>query len=91
MKITNPIDKKIEVVIKGSKYSIEANGSIDLPKEIAIFWKDKIHQFLLLSESKKIEEVIEVKEVVVEAKEEIIAPVEEVIIESSIKKSKKNK
>lgn len=50
MKLTNNTNNKIEVQIKGTIYSLEANSSKVFSKEVAIYWKTKIHPFLVLEE-----------------------------------------
>lgn len=53
MKITNPTKEKIEVQIKGVKYSIEPESSIDnIDEEVARFWQEGIHKFLILRKDK---------------------------------------
>jgi hypothetical protein len=66
MIIKNPTTNEIRVQILGTKYVLPASGEIKyVPEEHALYWKDKIHNFLILSEDKA-----EVKEKVEPVKEE---------------------
>jgi hypothetical protein len=70
MKVTNPTKEKLTVQINGVFYSVDGESSVIVPKEVAVLWANKIHQFLTLEEVKT-EEVVEVKE-------EEVAPVVEI-------------
>jgi len=61
MKVTNPTKEKLTVQINGVFYSVDGESSVIVPKEVAVLWANKIHQFLTLEEVKT-EEVVEVKE-----------------------------
>lgn len=75
MKITNPVEDKLEVKIEGEDYSIEGGETIDIPEPHARYWKNRLHDFLVLEESdsateKIVDEDPEVEEVIKEVKEE---------------------
>lgn len=51
MKVINTTNKDIEVVIKGRKYFLPANGSVsNVPEAHALHWKTKVHHFLNIAE-----------------------------------------
>jgi len=72
MKIINPTDLKVEVVIEGQEYSIEPQGSLEgVSAVVATNWKTHTHNFLILEEevgeavqedSEEVEEVVEEEE-----------------------------
>lgn len=70
MVVTNPTDQDINVSIKGTDYFLAANSSIKGVKEShAIYWKNSLHQFLIVSpETKEVEKVEKTAEVKVEEK-----------------------
>jgi hypothetical protein len=58
--IKNPTDKDINVSkIFGLPYSVEANGEVMVPDEVANYWQG-LHNFLIISDvkSEKVEEVL---------------------------------
>ncbi len=60
MILFNPTENHIKVQIFGVEYEIEPKGkSRDIPEEVAIYWRTKLHNFLIVGESK--EEAVEVK------------------------------
>lgn len=77
MKVYNPTDKSITVMIKGDTYTVGADSAIsNVPSEVADYWVSSLHNFLVISEDTVTPEVIEevkeeVKEVV-EEKEEVV-------------------
>lgn len=66
-RITNTIDKDIEVQIFGEQYVLKAKGFLDLPKEAAEYWVKNLHTFLTVSNIPTKEVKEEVKEVEVES------------------------
>lgn len=51
MIVTNPTKNDITVNLGGTEYTVEANSSIsNVPKELAVYWKNKLHTFLTISE-----------------------------------------
>ena len=76
MKIINPTESKLEVIIRGTNYSIEPNGTLNnISAEDALYWKSKLHEFLIVSQDDKIEpKVVEKVEEVIEE----VKPVKEV-------------
>lgn len=75
-KLTNPTDVRIEMAFKGTKYSVEANSFEIFPDEVALRWKNDVHQFVT------IEEVGAPAQVVAKpVAEEVVAVAEEVKIE----------
>jgi len=81
--VINPTDKDISVQIKGTVYSVDANGQLSgVPKEIAEYWKDRTHNFItveaegeVVGVTKKIDE--QVKEVTEDVSKEEKSQVEE--------------
>lgn len=79
MVIKNPADSKIEMVYLGTPYEVEAKSELkNVPSEVALHWKTKIHQFIEVFEDIK-EIVKDVKElkadvavVVAAAKEDVV-------------------
>jgi hypothetical protein len=74
MRIKNPTDVNISVVVMGSKYSINANGILSNVSEVhAKYWRDNIHNFLQLSEDgvDNLKDVEEVKDTKTKLEEEM--------------------
>lgn len=85
MKITNPTNSKISITYRGTNYEIEAGNEIrDIPKEVANYWKSRIHNFIIVSEDTPVVKEIEQNEEKEEVKEEV--PVEEKKVTKKIKK-----
>jgi hypothetical protein len=65
MKIVNPTDSDVYVVIEGTEYSIPARGEITgVKEEHAFHWKKRVHGFLQVqpepkAEKPKVEEAVE--------------------------------
>ncbi len=57
MIITNPTENDITIQYKGTEYSVSGKGSVELPKEVALYWKNQLHSFLTISE-KVVKEVV---------------------------------
>ena len=93
MKVNNPTDQKIEVVINGTSYSIEPKSSLGgVPTEHAERWQKMTHNFLIVSpdDEKVVEPVLEPeKEVSPFLGEE--GPKEEILVEKPKKAVKKVK
>lgn len=84
MIIQNPTKNKIEVKVQGVIYSIEAEGTLEnIPEEVARYWQENLHKFIILKKDKVVEtksEKIEVPAPAVEAKIEPEATIEEEVI-----------
>lgn len=94
MIVKNPTDKEISVTIKGSTYTVPANGeNSNVNDEHAVHWKTHIHHFIELKQGSDVKETTE--EVITEEspkEEEVIeTPKEEVIEEVEVKDTKKAK
>lgn len=62
MRIINPTDSAIEVSIEGTKYVLPAEGELSGVRiEHALYWKSKLHSFLIIKEDGA--EKVEVEEV----------------------------
>lgn len=48
MKLTNPTQNHIVVSIFGTEYSLEAGKTISVPEPVGVYWKTKLHEFLLV-------------------------------------------
>lgn len=77
MIVTNPTEKTIAIQYKGTKYEVAAEQSITVPDEAAIYWKDRIHEFIILTDeneapSKSKVEKTEKAEKVEEVKADIV-------------------
>lgn len=58
MQIKNPTKEVLEVQVKGIKYRIEPEGTINnVPEEHARYWQESIHKFIILRNEKS--EVVE--------------------------------
>ena len=76
-KLINTTNNKIEVKIFGKDYTLEPKGELKVSAEVALFWREKLHEFLI--EEEWVEEKVEKKELVVEeVKEEEEVEVKEV-------------
>lgn len=103
MLLHNPTKNKLEVMIEGQEYSINANDSIEINDAVGKFWKSRLHNFLEISESNNapIKENVQIKEVESEevskednneeANEEVEEVVEETVVKSTPKNKNKNK
>lgn len=92
MIVKNPTDNEIFVRIKGVDYSLEPQGEVSVSPEVALHWKNRIHEFIILiDEESDAPAAVEVEEeVVVEEEapaadeapvvEEEVAPAEEVAV-----------
>lgn len=81
MKIKNPTKEPIEVLIKGTTYRIEAEGTLNnVPDEAAEYWQS-LHKFLELRKEKVEDVKVEIPAPVVEAVIEAKAEVEDVKVE----------
>lgn len=88
MTVKNPTNNDITVQIMGVKYTVPANGEVKyVPEEHALYWRDKLHQFLVLGQDvvEKTEKETPKKE---EAKVEEPTKVDEPTKESETKKTK---
>lgn len=57
MKVINPTDKQLTVTIAGTEYTVEPKDVLkNVPEEAAVYWKDKLHNFLLLEEDTVVKE-----------------------------------
>lgn len=104
MQIKNPTENALDVQVKGVKYHIEAEGTLNnIPEEVARYWQENIHKFIQIQKDKleaevsvPVIDVSKVKEPVIEAsleeKEEETEEVKEeevpVVKASKIKKVK---
>lgn len=72
--VINPTDSDISVVVNGHSYTVEAKGTVAVEEVDAAYWKEKLHNFLLIDEIKaekaEKEEKVEVKEEKEETKKE---------------------
>lgn len=50
MKVINPTDKDLQIQYKGDVYSVKANDSVNVPSDVAEYWKSMIHNFLQVEE-----------------------------------------
>lgn len=74
MIVKNPTENKIGIVYKGDTYEVEAKSELkDVPAEVALHWKTKVHAFVDVFEDikKVIREVAEVKVAVTEVVEDV--------------------
>jgi hypothetical protein len=63
MRVINPTDSIIEVSINGNPYVLPANGEISgVPVEHALYWKSRLHGFIVIREEEEVVEKAEVKE-----------------------------
>jgi len=53
MIVKNPTDSELKVQINGRIYEVDAKGETSVPAEVALYWRDNIHGFLILSEESK--------------------------------------
>ena len=85
MKIKNPTKEAIEVLIKGTTYRIEAEGTLNnIPDDVAEYWQS-LHKFLELRKEKVEEVKVEVPAPEVEAiVEETVAEEAEVVLEEKV-------
>jgi len=89
MKIKNPTNNKIEVQIKGNIYSIEPMGTLeDVPGDVATYWKDALHNFIVISDDSS-EAPVQTEPETAPEKSEAPIQVNLVIAEPKVKKSKK--
>ena len=60
--ITNPLDVKIEIGVKGNHYEIEPKESLLVPDEVAVQWKTT-HAFIIVTDRapESFEKVVEPK------------------------------
>lgn len=72
MRVKNPTSNSITVQILGTKYTVPADGEVgNIPAEVAKFWQENLHNFLILSEDKT-REVPAMDEIVEELKQEVM-------------------
>ncbi len=84
MKVVNPTQNDISVQIEGTRYDVEANGSINgVSDSHAKHWKENIHQFIEL--------VSETPESIKEEVEKIINEVADIAEEPAKPKASKAK
>jgi hypothetical protein len=54
MRVINPTDSIIEVTISGKRYVLPANGEISgVRVEHALYWKSRLHNFIIVQEEKE--------------------------------------
>lgn len=65
MKVTviNPTDSDITVTVEGHTYTVEAKGKVQVEESAAAYWKEKLHNFILIEAASQEEEKVEKKEV----------------------------
>lgn len=62
MKIKNPTNNQLNVVIRGVQYYIKANGTLSgVPASDAVYWRDRLHNFLEIEEENDPKEELEKK------------------------------
>ena len=67
MVITNPTSIEIKVQIEGVNYVLPANGElIGVKEEHALYWKEKLHNFIAIKVESKKDLAAEVAEVIAE-------------------------
>jgi len=89
MIVKNPTKEDITVQLKGVKYTVKAQDSLEgVPEEQAVYWKRQLHNFITLSAEKKVQEVKEEKE---EIKEEVKEEVKEGEVEEEKEEVKEEK
>lgn len=77
MQITNPLNTKIAVQIKGVVYEIEGGDTIyNIPEDIARDWQEKTHQFIILRKDKMEDKKVETVEIPTPKVEKVITPEE---------------
>lgn len=71
MKVTviNPTENKISVSINGHAYEVDAKGTVLVEEVDATYWKEKLHNFLLIDKAEEVKEAPKVKEEVEEKEE----------------------
>lgn len=93
VKVINPLDSAINVDIDGQEYHLEAKGELVIEEAHAEYWKNKLHNFLIVEAADKeaAEEVAEKVEEVVEKSEvtEEEPQVEKVVAKKTTKTTKK--
>lgn len=76
MKITNPTNEAIAIQYRGADYRVDAMSTIqDVPEEAAIYWRDMIHNFIIVSSDSATvapKKVIEIPEEIVMSREEMV-------------------
>lgn len=51
MVVKNPLEHDLEIQYEGIAYRVAGNGETKgVPEEVAKYWKDKIHQFIEISD-----------------------------------------
>lgn len=73
MIVRNPTKDKISVQIGGHQYTIEPKGTLSVPDARAKYWKEKLHDFLILEKENNEVTVEDVVKEVEKAKEELDA------------------
>ena len=94
MKIINPTDKEISVVIKGTSYTLPASGFIpNVPDQDAEDWQTKTHQFIKLEKDVVEKTDSELKDEVEKVKQEIeeVKKIKDIVEKESDKKESKQK
>lgn len=72
MKIKNPTSSNIEVLINGTEYKLPADGELlGVNEDVAKYWKDNLHNFLILENENKVEVKLEVDKIISKAKKVI--------------------
>ncbi len=66
MILRNPTDSDLTIKFNGIEYSLGANAEKEIPDDVAVYWRTKLHQFLQVVKP----EVKEVEVVVKEPKKE---------------------
>lgn len=84
MIITNPTKNDISVVIKGIKYTIKAEDSLErVPEDHARYWQESLHKFLQLKKDK--DEVKSKSSTSVTAEREVSVEIEAPVIDEEKK------
>lgn len=89
-KLFNPTEQEITVQIRGREHTIPALGESDeLSEADAVYWKDRLHNFLEFVPEKIKEQKPEIEEM----KEEEVQPETEaeVVVEEEVEEIKKTK
>ena len=98
-KITNPTENEISVSIFGHKYTLAPGASMTIRSEDAEYWKNQLHQFIVIEEESALVESetptveVEVQSVGTLSEDTVLveAGVEEVEVVEEKPKAKKKK
>lgn len=56
MRVINQTKDKLTIKYKGVEYSVDGEDAVDVPDEVATYWKNNIHQFIAVETVKVVEE-----------------------------------